>query len=504
MSELVFILGCLLSLAAPARSAEPALNREQQMQQLQIRDRQLLLEQRRALLESHRRDLQAAQDLRDKGLLSPRKYRLLLDRFQEAQLDYDQAEILLEQTKLELLKNAIRLVVVEARPYTAAEGWSMVDIALQNQAEPGSALLVNPAFSPEETRTLLRVENIYVSLLKGPIIGEPYERRVPSLEAGETRTLTFRLLQESADIVVSLRYLDTHDEQPILFKQNPAHALPTIAAAPFSQVGELGREVLYDLTLERPPGGEQSFALALLGLPSQFPAGFLDQGAAVSQVRFADQATRTRLSLEVELPATLDAGRAGQTMPFFALVTVPSDYTRINALQARYAGRQVPEEELRRLKASYTRLELTPRGMGRLELLVDSHVLEVTPGLSATIEIELANRGSAAVRDIRPSLLAPPGWQSDLRPELIPVLEPGARQTLQLLAQPTAGQAAGDHEFAIGAQGQLEAERVEAPEEHLTIHLDTPTNWTNALWLLGALVALMAAAGVVSIRLARN
>ncbi len=503
MTRLSLCLAGLLALASSPAGGEPALNREEQLQHLRIRDRQLLLEQRRALLESHRRDLQAAQDLRDKGFLSAQRYRLLLNRFQEAQLDYDQAEILLEETKLALLKNAIRLVVVEARKYPAAEGWSMVEVVLENQAETRDALLVNPAFSPEETRTLLRVENIYVSLRKGPIIGEPYELRIATLEAGERQTLTFRLLQEVDDIAVSLRYLDVHEEKPILFKQHPTHSLPAIAAMQFSQVGELGREVLYDLTLERPAGPEQSFVLALAGLPAPYEGAFLDQGAQVNQVRFADQATKARLSLQVEIPAALDPGLTGRSTPFFALVTVPAEYTRINALQVHYTGRPVPVEEVRRLKASYTQLELTAMGVGRLDLLVDNHVLQLAPGAPAELDIEVINRGSAAVRDIRPSLLGPQGWEAAVSPELIPVLEPGMRHSLRLHAQAAGRPKDGDHEFAIGAAGQVETERVEAPEEHLTVRVDTPADWTLNLLLIGALVVLVAGVSL-GIRLARS
>jgi len=502
MKGFLYLAAGLLALAPLAGGAEPPPSREQ-LQHLRIRDRQLLLEQRRALLESHRRDLQAAQDLRDKGFLSAQRYRLLLNRFREAQLDYNQAEILLEQTKLELLKNAARLVVVEARKYPSPEGWSMVDITLDNQAEPRHALMVNPAFSPAEIRNLLRVENVYVSLRKGPIIGEPYELWVPALEAGERQVLTFRLLQETADIAVSLRYLDVRDEQPILFKQNPGHALPALAVTQPSQNGELGGEAIYDLTLEKPAGAERSFALALLGLPASFGGAFLDQGARVNQVRFADQAPKARLSLEVELPAGLDPAAAGRPIPFFALVTLPAEYPRINGLQLRYAGRQVPEEEVRRLQANYIRLELIPRGAGRLDLLLDSHALELAPGVPAEFEAQLVNRGSAPVRQIRPALLGPSGWETAVDPELIPLLEPGERQTLRLRALPAGGALTGDHEFTLGAQGQAETERVEAAEEHLTVRVDSPTDWAFNL-LLAAAVALMAAVGLIGVRLANR
>lgn len=497
---------CLLLLtgAALLQAAEPALTREQQLHRLRIKDRQLLLEQRRALLESHRRDLQTAQDLRDKGFLPPQKYQQLRNSFQEAQLNYDKAEILLEETKLDLLKNAIRLMVVEASKYTSPEGRSMVDITLENQAEIRNALLVNPTLSPEEARTLLRVENIYVSLMKGPIIGEPYELRIPSLEVGGRQTLTFRLLQEVDDIVVSLHYLDVRERKPLLFKQSVTYALPAITAAQFSQVGELSQEVLYDLSLERSSPAEQSFALALLGLPAQFECAFVDQGVKVSQVKFADQATKARLSLEVELPAGLEPRLVGQPLAFFALVTEPAEYARINALQSRYQGQPVPEAEVRKLKASYVRLELTPKGMGRLDLLVDNHVLELGFGETAELNIEIINRGSAPVRDIRVSFTGPQAWESAATPELIPALDPGQRLPLRLLAQPLARPDAGDHEFTINAQGQVEEEHLEAPEEHLTVHLSAPTDWTFDLLLVGGLVVLVAVLGLVSLKLARH
>lgn len=494
----------VLAGASSGPAAEPSLTREQQLQRLRVQERQLLLVQRRALLESHRRDLQAAQDLRDKGFLSNRKYQQLRHTFQEAQLNYDKAEILLEETKFELLKNAIHLIVAEARKYTSPEGRSMVDIVLENQAELHNVLLVNPALSPEEARTLLRVENIYVSLMKGPIIGEPYELRVSSLEMGERQILTFHLLQEVDDLVVSLHYLDVREQQPILFARNTTRALPAIAAAQASQVGELGQEALYDLALERPAAAEQIFALALVGLPPRCEGTFADQGVKVSQVKFADQATKARLSLEIALPASLEPQLVGQPRAFFALVTEPAEYARINALQAQYGGQPIPETEVRKLNARYTRLELTPKGMGRLDLLVDSHVLELGVGETAALNIEILNRGSVPVRDIRALFLGPQGWESTVAPDLVLLLNPGQRLSLHLLAQPAAKLGAGDHDFLISAQGQVGEQHIEAPEEHLTVHLSTPTDWTFNLLLAGALVVLVGALGLVSLRLARN
>lgn len=502
MTAAAFLLSILLAGALGA--AEPSLTREQQLHRLKLQDRQLLLEQRRATLESHRKELQIAQELLDKGFLSQQRFKQILNSFKEAQLNYDKAEILLEETKLGLLKNAIRLVVVEARKYRAPDGRTLVDVSLENDSDTRAALLVNPSYTADDARTLLRVENIYVSLKNGPIIGEPYELLLPSLGVGERQTLTFRLLQDTESTIVALRYLDARDEKHLILKRSSTQVLPTISSAQFSQTGELNREVLYDLAVERLSDVESSFALAVVGLPQQLDYAFVDQGARVTQVKFAENTPRARLVLEVDIPERLDPGLIGQTRTFFALVTEPAEYARINALKSRYGDQPVPEEEIRQLRASYARLELVPKGIGRLEALIANLYQELRVGEPLDLEIELLNRGSVPVHNVRAALSLPYGWESEVEPALIKVLDPGQRAPVRLLARPPAGSGPGDHELGVSAQGQVGTENIEAPEKQLTLRLSAPADWTGNAVLIGLLVLLLAGLGLASARIARR
>ena len=194
----------------------------------------------------------------------------------------------------------------------------------------------------------------------------------------------------------------------------------------------------------------------------------------------------------------------GQPRAFFALVTEPAEYARINALQSRYGSQPVPEEEVKQLRASYVRLELIPRGTGRLDLLVDNHVLELGIADTVALTIEILNRGNMPVHNIHSSFAGTPAWECALIPELLPVLDAGQSLSLQLLAHPATRLGTGDHDFIISAQGQVGEENIEAPEEHLTVHLSAPTNWTLIALLVGALLVLLAAMALASLRLARR
>ena len=353
-------VGCLLLLAAVAGTEEErTLTREQQLSKLQLEERFMQLEQRKASMETQRQELETTKDLFERQFVALQTYRETENSYKDAVLRYEQAEIMLEETKLDLLKNATRIVVRGARKYKTEDGRAIVDIVLENSAETRDALLVDPSLTEDELHTLLKVENIYVSLKYGPVVGEPYEIHIPSLDVSERRTLTYRLLRDEEAVEVALTYLDLEESQVVILRKGGQQELPSINSAQFSQTRELQETARFDLTLERLSDEERSFALAVVGLP-RIDYAFVDNGARVNQVKFDENKSKVVLALELEIPEKLDRRFVGRTRTFFALVTEPSEYGSINDLKARYGNDPVPEEEVKLLKSNYVKLELFP------------------------------------------------------------------------------------------------------------------------------------------------
>jgi hypothetical protein len=502
--QLIAVLTVCCAGAVWGQSAQ-VLTRQQQLDKLQLAERQDRLQQAHESLKTAQQELQMTKTLYDDGFVALQTYNATKNSYEEANLQLEEAEILLEETALDLLKNATRIVVREARKYKSEDGKSMVDITLENASDVRDALVVDPSLTVQDLQALLRVENIFVSLRNGPIVGEPYESRIAALDVGELRTLTYRLLRDEEAVSIVLSYLDIEDKRiPVILRKGGLQNLPSINSAQFSQTGELQQTVRFDLTVERLSDEERSFGLAVLGLPRRIDHSFVDNGAKVNQVKFDENKSKDTLSLQLQIPEKLDRKFIGRTRTFFALVTEPREYAKINALRAEFNDNAVPEERVEALLANYVKLELIPKGIGKLEVLVSNTYREIQVGEELRIRVEFLNRGSVTVQNIKAALDLPYQWQEEVDPLLIKRLEPDERAPVDIIARPPVDIAVGNYELGVEARGQVGNENVESLEKNLTIHVGASSNIAGNVILIGILVLLVVGIGIASIRISRR
>ena len=336
MRPLYFALPLLLSSSFGNLLHAQTLTREEQLSKLKLQESLLLLAERNASLQSNKEELDAIKELYDEGFIALQKYKQTRNRYEQARLNFEQAEIGLEQVKLDLLKNATHITVREARKYKTADNRTMVEIVLENASETRNALLVDDDLSEGEVRTLLKVENIYMSLRNGAIVGEPYEVHIPSLDVGAKQSLHFRLLSDVDAVYVQLSYLDIVESIPLLLQKGSEQNLPSINSAQFAQEGALEQTVSFALTLQYLSDEERNFALSIVGLPRRIDYAFYNGNAKVNQVKFDQNTSRVQLRLQLRMPEKLDARFIEKTRTFYALITQPRQYARINELRTRY------------------------------------------------------------------------------------------------------------------------------------------------------------------------
>lgn len=496
-------LFCLLHLSGSWSNAQ-TLTREQQLSKLRLQESLLMLDERRTSLQSHEEELAAIKELYDDGFVALQKYKQTLNRYEQARLNFEEAEINLEQVKLDLLKNATHIAVIETRKYRDQDNRNMVEVVLENASETRNALLVDDQLEENELRTLLRVENIYVSLRNGPIVGEPYEVRVPALEVGQRHSLHFRLLSDEEAVYVQLSYLDISESIPLLLQKGSQQELPSINSAQFAQEGALDQRVTFNLTLQWLSDEESNFALAALGLPRRIDYAFYNGNAKVSQIKFDGANSRVQVRLQLELPEKLDPQFIDQTLTFYALITQPNAYGRINALRRQYDNAPIPQSQIDSLDCRYVKLELTPKGLGKLEILTANRYQEVALGEALRVRVEILNRGTAAVQNIEPQIDVPYEWQEQVDPILIKLLAPGERASVDIVAQPPETVTVGDYDLGIKARGQVGTEDVESNEKNITISMTAPSNMAANIFLVGLLVLMIVGIGLSSIRLSRR
>ena len=488
-----------------ARASDTDLTREQQLRKLRLDERLMQLDLSKSRLQTQQHELETIRELYKQGFVALQTYDQAENSYQDAVLQFESAEINLEQTKLELLTNATNIAVVEARKYKADDGRSMVEIILENASETRDALLVDTSLSEQEVQSLLTVENIYVSLRNGPIVAEPYEQHIPSLKVGERRTLTFRLLRDEDIVVVDMSYLDIKsDRRSVILQKGSGQDLPDINSAQFSQVGELEAEVRFDLVLERLSEEERSFALAVVGLPRRIDYSFVSGGAKVSQVKFDESKSVDKTSLRLRIPENLDPRFIDRTRTFFAMVSEPAEYGPINALRAKYVDEEVPEAEVKTLEVAYVKLELIPKGLAELEVVVSNRYQEIKIGDAMEIQVQFLNRGTAPVQNIKAILDLPYEWKSSAEPALIRILEPDDRVAVDIRATPPGDIAVGNYEVGIEAEGQMGNVNIESPQKNITVRVGASSRLAGNTILIGVLVVLVVGIGLASVRISRR
>jgi hypothetical protein len=239
-------------------------------------------------------------------------------------------------------------------------------------------------------------------------------------------------------------------------------------------------------------------------LPQRIDYAFHNDGAKVNQVKFDETTSKVQVQLQLEIPEKLNERFIGRTRSFFALVTNPSEYAQINALRAKYGDDPIPEKEIKTLKSDYVKLELIPKGIGKLEVLVSNRYQEIKVDEELQIRVEFLNRGTVAVQNIKAALDLPYEWEEEVDPALIKILDPGERIAINIKARPPVDIAIGDYELGVEAQGQVGTENIESLEKNITVRVGARSNIAGNTILIGILVLLVCGIGLASVKISRR
>jgi len=502
-------------------SAAPAarqLTKEELLNRLSTRQARLDLERADTQMESARADYEETQRLFERRIVTLDVLRKSKHDYDEAVLRHEQAKIQLEKTRLEFLKDATLVTIVDAKKYRSADGRYIVAVTLRNDSDLNrakSAMEGQQDVSDQWLTGLLDINNILITMLgqtgttglAEAIVVDPYQRIVPALRHGEEITLEYELLRRDLDaLTVQVEYLGDRHDYPVFLRKEASGDLPTITSTQYAQQGQLGTRIRYDLELERLGDTEQSFSLIVLNLPSAIPFAFREprSDARITQVKFTEEISKASLDLEVALPAKLDQSWVDRNISFFVLVTPRSELAKINELAQRYANTTIPPEEIATLTAGRTELVLVPKGIGKLEILVANLFREIKQGTSTTFRFTIMNAGTLALRDITPTLDLPLDWEGTLEPKAIEVIEPAKKAVFTAEINPPPQAAIGEYTIRIAAQGYSGIDTVEPPEKDFTVRIVAKRNITGTAILVAVLIIMVLAIAGASIKVARR
>lgn len=479
------------------------------------------------LLELKRLDL-ALQDAKAKR----DRAKLLYDQglgpqaqYEAAEITYRQAQVDFQQAFLRLFADAPRLDVVSAIKSQKADGSKFVRVTVKNNS---GVVLDYKLFGisgsdvqlPDQMK-MRELSDIRVSLKEagggqsgtplsssaaaasnpGAVISDPYSAYVPKLQVGDEKTLDFGLLKDVDALVVGLYYNGHEEDRQIYLEKDPSANMVSLSAEEVSLETDLGSEAAYDLHLEQFTKSANPFSLVTVNLPQQIAHDFLEptSNSRLYQVRFPEGVTSQKLQLKIYLPDKVDERvKLDAPLTFWALV--------MDAAQAQQldASKTYSEAQIEALKCGKVRLQLIPRGVGKIEVSAPSLYQEIRIGETVEMDLTVKNTGTRVVHNIHVSTENPLNWRTFLTPDTVAQLDPNQEEVVKLQIAPASDVGVGDYEVKVKTDAISNNRKVNTQDQSDRVHVTAPPNVKATAALIGSLLLLVGGIVVFGIRLTRR
>jgi len=512
---------------ASSKAEEPTKTRTELLNELSLRTALIALEHAKEMCDRLEREYENALRLYKENIIYKKELDAALSAHKQAQQQLKQAEIQLEMTKLSFLSNATHITIMEAKKYYDSQSRRMLDLVLKNtsnlaQAESALGLTESEPVSssvraeselslewrsPQQIQALLNIENIIVSIVdKSSSIGKPYEQIISVLPFGREVKLKFVLLKDIQEAGIQLQYLKQNVTQYIFLEKESLQQMPTVVASQFSQEGQLGTDIRYDLALEMLVTSDKSFSLLITNMPLQINCSFIDSksGARITSVRFTEDVSKHDLYLRVSIPQNLNIDMIDETITFQVWVVTSKQLDVINKLKQEYATQPIPTQKFDQIDAGRVDLSLIPKGIGRLEILINNLYVQIKPHHDINIKADLHNTGTLDLFNIIPEISPPLDWTAQVLPKSVAKLAPRDKKTIKIHLQPSSDVSVGDYEALIEARGQSGSRIAEALRKRLKIHIRAETHIVTTLILVLALVGLIGTMVFFGVKLSRR
>lgn len=437
------------------------------------------------------------QQLYEKGLISDKEFNESEARFKNAQITYQQAI-------LSLAFEQPHITIDKAIKYQSKDGKKRVRLTLRNTT---GGLIEGRKIELEDFEGIRtdQISNVYVSLLndQNSIVSQPYEAKIPRMPYNEPIPVDFLLLQDLDNVIVKSIYGDKSEEKKIYLQKDESANKVLITSEQFSQEADLGTRANYDLTLELFSSTANVYKLDVFNLPRQVAYDFVEAqtGARLSQVKFSQDVNTRKLALAIYLPDRYDSTSFVIDRPMiFLAAAIPQP--QINEVADK--ERKYSPAEFDRLGISYVRLELVPRGVGRIQVRATNFYQELNPGEVAQMNLTIYNDGTRRLDNIRVRADAPLDWTSSIVPDLIPSLMPGKEEIVSATIMPPPDISVGDYETTVRTEAYANNRKVESEDKKIRIHVAASANILGTAALVFLLVGVLAGVVIFGLRLSRR
>ncbi len=489
-------LALLLALSIHSGYPQEAL-RSQQSQTQKL----LTLKKAQLQLEMMKGEFDRALKLKESGLISEQEFVQKRTANLQAQVEYQEALI-------SFMGSEARISVASAVKYQDKTGKKFVRVSLRYSSKELKQLeeLNIDAKDLFPLDFLREIKDVYVSLRsEGKIISNPYEKTIQSLALEQEKQVTFQLLKDVENLDVNIFYSGKDETTAVYLQKGLSANIVTVNSAQFSQAADLESEATFDLSLEKFSGEANVFRLRIANLPQQISHEFLDTQtqARLSQIKFTEGVTSMDLSLRLYLPKNADEEvRIDQPIEFYCLALDGEQSSRLTQLLS--GSTHLEEKDIDSLNAGSVKLEIIPRGVGRIEVQAVSLYHEIKVGQGVNMEVRVKNTGTRRLDNIRVFTDLPLNWRSEIQPDLIPSIEQGKEEIVAIDFIPPEGISVGDYEPRIKTECIADNRQVESEDKIVRIHVTAKTNVLGISLLVLFLVGLLVGIVVFGIKLTRR
>ncbi|MCG8373841.1 MAG: NEW3 domain-containing protein [Balneolales bacterium] len=446
-------------------------------------------------------ELRRKEDLYLKELISREEYETALNTYSDAEVNYQQSLlVLLFEQQFVSIKRAVKSQDENAT--------KRVHVTLENTSSANAEFEQVVNMEDDLFRSLQPdvIHNIYVSLSNddGAIISSPYEIKLEELRSGNPETVQFDLLQDVDEVTVNIIYGNGASRSPKVFLEKDASANKVlIQSERFSQEIELGADATYGLGLELFSGLNDTYKLEVVNLPRSVTRYFQEVGAAgrISQIRFTETNNNIAANLQISLPdRPTDDVPMDQVVDFYVLA-IP--VTQLNEFDSD-PSKIWSTEEIEALDVGFVRLEMIPRGVGRLMVRTPQLYDEYAGEGEIEFTFQVINEGTRRLDNIEFELDTPFEWERRIEPAIIPALDIREEQTVKLYLTPPDDISVGRYETRMRSTSLSDNQPVNAEDKTFTVSVAAQANVFGTAIILMLIIGLVGGLVFFGIKLSKK
>jgi len=463
--------------------------------------RVLGLKRAKEAYETSKRDYDRQTELYNRKLISQAELDRTRNIFADAEVNY-------QQSLLAVLFEQQFVSVAKAVKYQGRDGSKHVRLTVANTSGETAEFQKLLNIEDKLFRSLQPdvVNNVYLSISNADaaIISQPYEAKIAELRHGHPVMIDFTLLLDLDVVTVNMIYGNGTTRSMKIFLQKDASVnRVAVQSQQFSQEIELGTSATFDLTLELFSGVSNTFSLEVLNLPPQIDRFFKDPAgqARLSQFKFTESTNTRRAALEVSLPdRPTEEVAMDSPIPFYVVVIPRAQAQSLPALQTRVWT----QGEVERLNVGFVKLELVPRGQGKLLVRAPQLFHSIRPDGSVRMSVELVNEGTRRLDNIEVKIDPPLNWTREADPAVVASLGIGEERRVQLTFTPPPDIAVGRYEIRLRISGMSDNRPVNAEDKSVTVEIAAGANILGTALVVLLILGLVGGIVVFGIRLSRK